>query len=85
MSTSQRLVRQRCCRARRSTGRSRSGDYLGLLGISSRAAALAQQAPERADEIVAAHQRLTDPATMGTLFRVMGLTAPAWPVPAGFA
>ncbi len=60
-------------------------DFLGNLGISSRAAALAKQSPERADELTAAHQRLTDPAAMGTLFRVMGLTGGGWPVPVGFA
>ncbi len=59
-------------------------DFLGSLGIASRAAALAKQAPERADEVTAAHQRLTDPAAMGTLFRVMALTGAGWPVPVGF-
>jgi NADH dehydrogenase [ubiquinone] 1 alpha subcomplex assembly factor 7 len=60
-------------------------DFLGSLGIASRAAALAKQSPERADEVTAAHQRLTDPAAMGTLFRVMGLTGGGWPVPAGLS
>ena len=58
-------------------------DFLGSLGIASRAAALARQSPERADGITAAHQRLTDPAAMGTLFRVMALTGSDWPVPVG--
>jgi NADH dehydrogenase [ubiquinone] 1 alpha subcomplex assembly factor 7 len=60
-------------------------DFLGTLGIASRAAALAKQSPDRADEITAAHQRLTDPAAMGTLFRVMGLTGGGWPVPLGLS
>lgn len=60
-------------------------DFLGSLGIASRAAALARQSPERADELTAAHQRLTDPAAMGTLFRVMSLTGGAWPVPEGLS
>jgi NADH dehydrogenase [ubiquinone] 1 alpha subcomplex assembly factor 7 len=60
-------------------------DFLGTLGIASRAAALAKQAPERAEEVTAAHQRLTDPAAMGTLFRVMGLTGAGWPVPVGLS
>ena len=60
-------------------------DFLGMLGIASRAAALAKQAPERADEVSAAFARLTDPEQMGTLFRVMGVTGAEWPVPAGFA
>ncbi len=60
-------------------------DFLGSLGIASRAAALARQSPKHADEVTAAHQRLTDPAAMGTLFRVMGLTGGGWPVPVGFS
>ena len=60
-------------------------DFLGSLGIASRAAALARQSPERADDVTAAHQRLTDPAAMGTLFRVMGLTGKDWPVPVGLS
>ena len=60
-------------------------DFLGSLGIASRAAVLARQSPTRADEITAAHQRLTDPAAMGTLFRVRGLTGGGWPVPVGLS
>ena len=60
-------------------------DFLDSLGIASRAAALAKQSPERTDEIAVAHQRLTGSDAMGTLFRVMGLTGAAWPVPAGLA
>jgi NADH dehydrogenase [ubiquinone] 1 alpha subcomplex assembly factor 7 len=60
-------------------------DFLGSLGIAGRAAALARQSPERADDVTAAHQRLTDPAAMGTLFRVMGLTGGGWPVPVGLS
>jgi NADH dehydrogenase [ubiquinone] 1 alpha subcomplex assembly factor 7 len=60
-------------------------DFLGSLGIASRAAALARQSPERADDVTAAHQRLTDPAAMGTLFRVMGLTGGGWPAPVGLS
>jgi len=60
-------------------------DFLGALGIASRAAALARQAPERADEVTAAYARLTGADAMGTLFRVMAVTGMAWPEPAGFA
>jgi NADH dehydrogenase [ubiquinone] 1 alpha subcomplex assembly factor 7 len=60
-------------------------DFLGSLGIASRAAALARQSPERSDDVTAAHQRLTDPAAMGTLFRVMGLTGGGWPAPVGLS
>jgi SAM-dependent MidA family methyltransferase len=60
-------------------------DFLGQLGIATRAAALARSAPERADEIGAAHARLTGEDAMGTLFRSMALTSGGWPEPAGFA
>jgi SAM-dependent MidA family methyltransferase len=60
-------------------------DFLGQLGIATRAAALAKGGPERADEIGAAHARLTGDEAMGTLFRAMALTGGGWPEPAGFA
>ena len=60
-------------------------DFLGSLGIAARAAALARSAPDRADEVAAAHQRLTAPEAMGTLFRMIAVTAPGWPEPGGFA
>ncbi|HEY0312020.1 MAG TPA: SAM-dependent methyltransferase [Allosphingosinicella sp.] len=61
------------------------GAWLTALGIDARAAALAAAAPARAEEIEAAHARLTAPEQMGTLFKVMALAAPAWPDPAGLA
>ncbi|WP_293883709.1 SAM-dependent methyltransferase [Sphingomonas sp.] len=60
-------------------------DFLGSMGIAARAAALARQSPARADEIVAAHQRLTAPDAMGILFRAMAITARNWPIPSGFS
>jgi NADH dehydrogenase [ubiquinone] 1 alpha subcomplex assembly factor 7 len=60
-------------------------DFLGSLGIAGRAAALARSAPGRAGEIAAAHQRLTGQDAMGTLFRVLGVTARDWPVAGGFS
>jgi SAM-dependent MidA family methyltransferase len=54
------------------------------MGIDLRAAALTRAAPERAEEIAAARERLISPAGMGTLFKVMALVAPDWPDPAGF-
>ncbi|WP_380879923.1 class I SAM-dependent methyltransferase [Sphingomonas sp. DBB INV C78] len=60
------------------------GEWLELLGIGARAAALTQGAPARADEIEAARRRLTHVEEMGDLFKVMALTAPEWPEPAGF-
>jgi SAM-dependent MidA family methyltransferase len=60
-------------------------DFLGQLGIATRAAALARNAPDRADEIGASHVRLTAEDAMGILFRAMALTGGGWPEPAGFA
>ncbi|MGZ8286586.1 MAG: class I SAM-dependent methyltransferase [Allosphingosinicella sp.] len=61
------------------------GDWLARLGIDARAAALARAAPGRGDEVGAAKARLVSPEQMGRLFRVMGLSAPAWPAPEGFS
>lgn len=60
-------------------------DFLGQLGIAARAATLARGAPHRAEDIADAHQRLTSPDEMGTLFRAMALTGGGWPEPGGFA
>jgi SAM-dependent MidA family methyltransferase len=54
------------------------------MGIEVRSALLAKSAPGRADEIEEARLRLTGPDQMGTLFKVMALTAPGWPLPACF-
>ena len=58
-------------------------DLLGALGIDARTSALARSTPERADALLADRTRLME--TMGTLFRALGVTAPGWPAPAGFA
>ncbi len=61
------------------------GVWLGRLGIEARAAGLkARATPAQAAGIEAALIRLTAPAAMGSLFKVMALSAPDWPVPAGF-
>ncbi len=60
------------------------GAWLRALGIEARAAALAMASPERADEIAAARDRLTQPEQMGSLFKVLALAAPGWPDPEGF-
>lgn len=69
----------------RALGPATQGDWLKSLGIDERAAALARNAPDRAEEIAAARNRLIAPDQMGTLFKVMALVSPAWPDPAGFA
>ena len=61
------------------------GELLLALGIDSRAAALARGAPDRADDLVAARQRLVAPEAMGRLFKAIAVAAPSWPTPAGFA
>jgi SAM-dependent MidA family methyltransferase len=60
------------------------GFFLGTLGIAARAAALARHHPDRAEEIGAAHHRLTDEEEMGSLFRAMAMVNPGWPNAAGF-
>ncbi len=57
---------------------------LDALGIAARTAALARAAPARAAELEAARARITTPVQMGELFKALALTAPGWPVPAGF-
>jgi NADH dehydrogenase [ubiquinone] 1 alpha subcomplex assembly factor 7 len=61
------------------------GAWLETMGIEHRAATLARASPERADEIHQARHRLVSPDAMGRLFKAMAVTAPRWPLPAGFA
>ncbi|HSG33667.1 MAG TPA: SAM-dependent methyltransferase [Sphingomonadaceae bacterium] len=61
------------------------GQWLRALGIELRADALATFAPQHREEIMAAKDRLAGDEQMGALFKVMGLTHPAWPDGAGFA
>ena len=62
------------------------GAFLGALGIGARADALKRgKAPADAAAVTAALLRLTAPQQMGAIFQALGLTAPGWPVPAGFA
>ena len=60
------------------------GHFLRALGIEARAEKLAAIAPERAQAIFTARDRLTDEAQMGALFKVMGLAAEGWPEATGF-
>ena len=60
------------------------GEWLGKIGIETRAEALSLANPERAEEIEAALHRLTAPQEMGTLFKAIALHSPEWPSPAGF-
>ncbi len=65
-------------------GPANQGAFLSTLGIEARAAALKRAAPERAGEIDAAIDRLTNAEQMGTLFKVMALAAPDSTAPPGF-
>lgn len=61
------------------------GAFLGALGIEARAAMLKKTATEQARrDIDAALHRLTDPAAMGSLFKVLALSGADGPVPAPF-
>ena len=60
------------------------GVFLERLGITQRAQLLARGLSGAALEThVAAHRRLTHPDEMGTLFKVLGLSAPGKSLPAG--
>ncbi len=60
------------------------GAFLAQLGIGSRAAALAQAAPERAGEIADALERLTGADAMGARFKVAGGVSAGLRSPPGF-
>lgn len=61
------------------------GTLLGALGIAARAQALAQRLVGPAlQSHLAAHQRLTDPAEMGSVFKALALFRADAPPPAGF-
>ncbi len=60
------------------------GAFLARLGIGQRAAMLARAHPDHADAIADALERLTAPAQMGTLFRVLAAVPAGAPTPPGF-
>ena len=60
------------------------GLFLPRLGLAERTDALARANPAQAAALHAAAARLTAPAQMGALFHALGVTAPDWPIPAGF-
>lgn len=61
------------------------GDWLIRLGIDARLRALTAAAPERAAELKSQRDRLVARDAMGDLFKLIALTAPGWPPPAGFS
>jgi len=61
------------------------GRFLSTLGAEARLATLSARASaEQCAALEAGLQRLIDPAEMGTLFKVLALTSPGLPAPAGF-
>jgi NADH dehydrogenase [ubiquinone] 1 alpha subcomplex assembly factor 7 len=60
------------------------GRWLRDLGIEARTQALATAAPQHADALHIARDRLIGEGQMGLLFKVMGLASPAWPDGTGF-
>lgn len=62
------------------------GAFLCALGIEARAEQLARNATaSQREAITQALRRLTAPGEMGSLFKVLGITPPGSPLPAGFA
>jgi NADH dehydrogenase [ubiquinone] 1 alpha subcomplex assembly factor 7 len=59
------------------------GEFLHALGIDLRADKLTATEPAQATDIRAAVKRLTEPDAMGALFKVMAVTPPLAPRPAG--
>lgn len=59
------------------------GNWLETLGIGPRAMALAAKNPHEGEAIAAARRRLCEEGQMGSLFKVMGVSAPGWPMVAG--
>jgi NADH dehydrogenase [ubiquinone] 1 alpha subcomplex assembly factor 7 len=61
-------------------------DFLIALGAETRLAALSRLAtPAQRAALTSGLTRLIDPAQMGNLFKVLALTSPGLPAPAGFA
>ena len=71
-------------REARHIGTETQGNWLRALGIETRARNLAAQAPQYAQEIASAMDRLIADKQMGKLFKVMALSGPNWSGGAGF-
>lgn len=69
----------------RVSGPAEQGRWLQALGIDMRAGQLAEQSPDRAEEIQAMRDRLVESSEMGSLFKVVALSSENWPLPEGFA
>lgn len=60
------------------------GDFLRMLGLEMRADALANANPEHAERLAREVKRLSDASEMGALFKVICISSPGLPAPAGF-
>jgi SAM-dependent MidA family methyltransferase len=63
----------------RTHGPMTQGAFLGIWGVFARARSLVGLRPDQATAVQQAVQRLTDPAHMGMLFKVLAVTSPGWP------
>jgi SAM-dependent MidA family methyltransferase len=79
------LARAAAAEGIRVAGPREQGEWLEAMGIALRAEALARSAPDRAQEVEAARERLVAPEQMGALFKVLALVSPGWPEPAALA
>ncbi len=75
------IVESRGCRW---LGTVPQGRWLRALGIEARTDALSQFAPQHADAIRTAMERLIGEGQMGALFKVFGMASAKWPEGAGF-
>ena len=86
MSISRLSPRRRRLPAPRSHGPVPQREFLLALGAEARLAALSRRAaPAQRAALESGLARLIDPAQMGNLFKVLALTSPGLPAPAGFA
>ncbi|MBA4046092.1 MAG: methyltransferase [Erythrobacter sp.] len=60
------------------------GEWLRQMGIDTRMEALQRRNPREADKIKRQRDRLVESSQMGTLFKVLGVCGPRWPIGVGF-
>jgi len=60
------------------------GEWLKRVGVEARAEFLVRSNPAQREDIRIGLERLTSPAQMGELFKVIAIHSPEWPTPAGF-
>ena len=65
-------------------GPATQGSFLRRLGIDARTAMLCRANLDKAETLIAATARLTEPDQMGQLFKVMAVVSRDWPHPDGF-